>query len=390
MKISEIVKVNLTSASNVSPVSAELNLTAGVIVVVQGPGSTDVTWKLPSELLATGVEFTGKNALGRLVATYSNNGGVNLLVKRLFTEDLGSSASIAIEVVAAVNSDDRHTALPTNVINVMLIDEAGVVTSSLLTIASGFKNTSRPEEEKILMINTTSVPTGLGEVDNILINYYDRKAEGGSPAQNNYEVALAAAYVSKINYASDIIRGFEYTPFQGYDPNLNNLNIANSLPSPDVNGGTYSNIITYLIGRYLVIGGIMTNGANYLAKYFSIVLTQKITNTLAQLVVSKLKFQNTTYSAISNTLTEVLDVFAKNQLLDFEYTSPIDYSVTIDDVAHSTVRQGDMFTEGYRVFTLPPSQSDLANKQYSGVYVYIAIGNQIRTINISGLVLGGV
>ena len=388
MKISEIVKVILTSDSTNPPVSSELNLTAGVIVVIDGPGVTDLTWKTAAELLPAGVSFTNKSAFESLVNTYANNGGMNLVVKRIFDEDL-SEASVAAEIIAAVNGNASHAAVETEVINIMLIDESNLVSGSLQTIANGIKNTAHPEEEKILMVNRASVPSGIS-VDNVFVNYYQTKADGGVPAQNNYEAALAAAYVSRINYGSDIIKGFEYTPFQGYNPTLENLNIANSLPNPENYGGTYANIITYLVGRYLAIGGVMANGSNFLSKYFSIVLTQKVTKTLTQLVVNKLKFQNTTYSAIANTLTEMLDVFTRNDLLDTEYVAVDNHIVTIDNVAYTTINAGDTFTEGYRVFTLPPSESDLANKVYSGVYVYLAIGNQIRTINVSGLVLGGV
>lgn len=388
MKISEIVKVVLTSDSTNPPTSSELNLTAGVIIVIDGPGVTDLTWKTAAELLPAGVSFTNKAAFESLVNTYANNGGINLVVKRIFDEDL-SEASVAAEVVAAINGNAEHTAVETEVINIMLIDESNLVSGSLQTIANGIKNAAHPEEEKILMVNRSTVPSGI-VLDNVFINYYQTKADGGVPAQNNYEVALAAAYVSRINYASDIVKGFEYTPFQGYNPTLENLNIANALPNPESYSGTHANIITYLVGRYLAIGGVMTDGSNFLTKYFSIVLTQKVTKTLTQLVVNKLKFQNTTYSAIANTITEMLDVFTKNDLLDTEYVATNDHIVTIDNVAYPTVSAGDIFTEGYRVFTLPPSESDLANKVYSGVYVYVAIGNQIRTINVSGLVLGGV
>jgi len=389
MKISEIVKVNLTSDSTNPPTSTELNLAAGVIVVIDGPGVTDLEWKTAAELLAPGVTFTNKSTLERLVTAYSNNGGVNIVVKRIFDENLTES-SVAAEVVASINGNTSHSSVAMEVINIMLVDESGLVSGSLITIAQGIKNTAHPEEEKLLLINRNTIPSGLAVVDNIFLNYYQTKAEGGSPAQNNYEVALAAAYVSQINYANDIIKGFEYTPFQGYSATLENLNIAKALPNPEANGGTHANIMTYLVGRYMAIGGVMTNGSNFLTKYFSIVLTQKVTKTLTQLVVNKLKFQNTTYSAIANTLTEMLDVFARNTLLDTEYVAINNHLVTIDNVVYSTVAEGDIFTEGYRVFTLPPSEADLANKVYSGVYVYIAIGNQIRTINVSGLVLGGV
>lgn len=390
MKISEIVKVNLTSESVDSPISTNLNLTAGVVVITDGAGTTDLKWLTAAEVIA-GVAFTNKAAFERLVATYSNNGGVNLVVKRIFSGDLSESSNAA-EVIAAINGSDVHTAVDIEVINIMLVDEESLITSSLEAIAQGVKNTTAPEEEKIIMVNltTAAIPQTLGAIDNIFLNAYAVQADGSAVAQNNYEVALAAAYVSKINYENDVIKGFDYTSFQGYNSSLENLNIANSVPLAENNGGTYSNIITYLVGRYLAIGNVMTNGSNFLSRYFAIVMTQKITKALTTLVVNKLKFSNSTYASISNTLTILLDVFTNNGLLDTEYVVETDYSVTIDNVSYATIKAGDTFTEGYRVFTLPPSQADLAGKTYSGVYVYIAIGTQIVTINVNGLTLGGI
>lgn len=397
MKISDIVKVNLaTSSTSTGVVSADdLNNTAGVLIVINDSGTTDTTWQTASSLLAASVTFNAKAAFTRLVNTYSNNGGVNLVAKRIYVQSLTES-TLTDEMVAAINGGQQHVAVATEVINIMVIDESDSSLSLIGTIAEEVQNSSAPEEEKILMLNLTGSYSSLGlsDIDNVFINYYDQKANGEAASQNNYEVALAAAYVSKIDYESDIIKGFEYTPFFGYVEASNNLNIAQSLPDPQANGDIYVNIITYLVDRYLTIGGVMTNGSTYLAKYFSIVLTQKITKELARLVINKVKFENATYSSISNSLTILLDTFARNGLLDQEFKADVERKVIINemagDVTYQTVSVGEIFTEGYKVFTFPPSQFDLANKTYSGVYTYIAIGSQIREINVSGLLVGGV
>lgn len=397
MKISEIVNVNLSTSPLASGIitAESLNNTAGVLIVMNELGTSDTKWQTSAALLAVGVSFTAKNAFERLVTTYSNNGGVNLVAKRIYSQTL-TEDTIVNEMIAAINGGTSHEAVATNIINIMIIDESNVVLSSIGTIAQAVQNTSSPEEEKILMLNLSSSYSsfGLSNINNVFINWYDRKPDGTAPTQNNYEVALAAAYVSRINYTDDIIKGFEYTPFYGYVASSNNLNIAAAVPNPESNGGIYVNIITYLVDRYLTIGGVMTNGSNFMARYFEIVLTQKITTELARLVISKIKFENTTYSAISNSLTALLDVFAKNQLLDMEYISDVNKTVVINEmsgnVTYQTVSVGEVFTEGYKVFTLPPSQYDVENKTYSGVYTYIAIGNQIHEINVNGLLLGGI
>lgn len=397
MKISDIVKVNLATSSTSTGVvsAADLNNTAGVLIVMNETGTADTTWQTASSLLAAGVDFTAKAAFTRLVNAYSNNGGVNLVAKRIYVQSL-TEDTLTLEMIAAINGGEEHVAVATDVINIMVIDESGSSLSLIGTIAEAVQNSSAPEEEKILMLNLTGdySSLGLSDVDNVFINYYDQRANGAAASQNNYEVALAAAYVSKIDYESDIIKGFEYTPFFGYVEASNNLNIAETLPSPQDNGDIYVNMVTFLVDRYLTIGGVMTNGSSYLAKYFSIVLTQKITRELARLVINKVKFENATYSSISNSLTILLDVFARNGLLDQEYKADVERKIVINelsgDVTYQTISPGEVFTQGYKVFTFPPSQFDLANKTYSGVYTYIAIGSQIREINVSGLLVGGV
>lgn len=396
MKISNIVEVNLENTPSVSGLSNSLNTTAGVLVVIDAAGANDTVWVPVANLLATSNTWpgttagaAGKAALGRLAKTFSNNGGLNLVAKRIYAD---SDPNLLDTIEEAIKGGATHTAIDEKVINIMLIDEDNQTTGFIGALAEKLQSKNSPNEEKILMLNTTvaAIPSLPPEVDNVFINVYDQKAEGGAPDVNNYEVALAAAYVSKIDYERNQIKGFEYTPFLGYVSAENNLNIASEMP----NHATKVNFITPLVNRYLAIGGIMNNGTNYITKYFSIVLNQKITAALAELVVNKLKFENATYSSITNTLTIVLDVFARNGLLDLEFVADVERQVMISepagDTLYRTVERGEIFTEGYKVFTLPPSVTDLANKTYSGVYVYVAIGNQIRTINVNGLVLGGV
>ena len=399
MKISEIVSVTLNTSEVFSgTVSADnLNNTAGVLIIIDGTGTSDTEWKTATTLLAQNFDTDSKAAFQRLVNTYSNNGGVNLVAKRIYADSL-TEATLSAELIAAINGSDEHIKVDSKVINIMIVDEDGLSFSTIATTAQGVQNASSPEEEKIIMLNLSNAITysgfGLSEIDNVFINYYDQRPTGAAAAQNNYEVALAAAYVSKINYSSDIVKGFEYTPFVGYQESSNNLNIVQNLPAVASNGNIYVNAITYLVNRYLAIGGVMTNGNNFIGKYFSIVLTQQITNELARLVISKLRFENATYSAISNNITALLDVFATNKLLDLEYISAIERNVVINemsgDITYKTVGVGETFTQGYKVFTFPPSQADLANKTYSGVYIYIAIASQIHEISINGLLLGGI
>src|SRR5690554_256763 len=158
-----------------------------------------------------------------------------------------------------------------DVINILVIDEAGnVILPTISTVASELVNSSAPEEKKMLYLNVTRTQlgnlSGISTLDNVVVNVYSQKAEGGVPTTNNYEVAMIPAYFSKIKYNSDIIQGLEYTEFVGYDTiNKNNLNVEKDLPdSPNAK----VNIITPLINRYLLKEAVTANGDSILGRYF--------------------------------------------------------------------------------------------------------------------------
>lgn len=406
MKISDIVTVNMNKASNATFTNnTSSNSTAAIIALIlrdsnNAGKSDDLIWR----------SYRADEVSPEVVKAanvYFNNGGRELLVKELYYET--AEEMVDSKIRDAIRGSDSHTGLRLDVINVMLVGNDALIIGQAAAIMSKINAATeenvdgevvkRPEEEKIILINIKKElmfvegESGLTpiafdkELDNLFINIYEDRASGSGAIENNYEMALAAAYMSKINYGADTIRGFEYTVMNGQ---ITNINTAKQL----IKGSTRTNMIAELAGRYLAIGAQMVNGDNFLGKYFTIVLTQRITSALAELTISKLNFENRSYALITSALNATMDVFRTNQLLNTEFVVEKDVFVNIETAsgteAQLTIEKGEVLEAGYKVFTLLPSTSDLRTKTYSGAHIYFAINNQIRKMNVSGLVLGGI
>jgi hypothetical protein len=397
MKISDLITVDMTNRVESAALQNNFsNPTAAVIFLTSAVGERDKEWRPIHEYAGKKDGDTGDLLypdLDRLSSVFFNNGGINMVVKRLPMENLTGPADVIGKMInGSSDTEEEDEALKDDIINIILAGETApgpaVLANAVAEKVDGTNN-----QERLVLVNIKS--DELKEItpaDNLYVNVYDTKASDGKPADaNNYEVALTAAYVSKINYRNSIIKGLEYTIFNG---SKDSLNVMRNVPELNPQFGV--NIITELVNRYMIIGGVTASagrGTPYIAKYFSIVLAQRIKNTLAALLINKLNFENTTYSKISNALTAELDLFINNKLLDTEFEVQEDETVVIETAAgkniYHTIKQGERLNDGYKVFTLPPSLKDLANKTYSGIYIYYAINNQIRTVHVNGLVLGG-
>lgn len=397
MKISDLITVDMTNRVESAALQNNFsNPTVAVIFLTSAAGERDKEWQPIHEYAGKKDEDTGALLypdLDRLSSVFFNNGGINIVVKRLPMENLTGPADVIGKMINGFSdTEGEDEALKDDIINIILAGETApgpaVLANAVAEKVDGTKN-----QERLVLVNIKS--DELKEItpaDNLYVNVYDTKASDGKPADaNNYEVALTAAYVSKINYRNSIIKGLEYTIFNG---SKDSLNVMRNVPELNPLFGV--NIITELVNRYMIIGGVTASagrGTPYIAKYFSIVLAQRIKNTLAALLINKLNFENTTYSKISNALTAELDLFINNKLLDTEFEVQEDETVVIETAAgnniYHTIKQGERLNDGYKVFTLPPSLKDLKDKTYSGIYIYYAINNQIRTVHVNGLVLGG-
>lgn len=394
MKSSDIVTVNIAHEAPILATGSQMNPTAAVIYIHKMINddtmpSSDVTWLSIADIKALEKNgYLGDDTVGRVISSYQSNGGYNLLIKRLyFPKSTSDADDYTNGVKNAVQGLSGHTGLPEDVINIQLAwnEESSGANPSVSAIAKLFESggdTFLPyEDAKIIFVSANSLPA------NMIINkniFYHYNPVASGVYVNQFESAAAMAYLSKINYRNDIIKDYEYTNWLG---NINNVNIVDEKPSM-TNG--HVNFFTNLIGRTVLIGGVMTNGTRLLTHYFTIVIGQRVTSNLIALTLDKINFVDTTYSTIYNVITIELDIFAKNGLLDQTFIAKEDKFEFRDDERYVLLEKDEQLLYGYKVNVLPPTQHDLANRLYTGTYIHLAINNQIRTLGITGLVLGGV
>lgn len=387
MKISDIVTLKIEKAVSYTSNVSEMNNTGAILflhTLESGEtGTTDAEW-LPSDGLEE--TYIGKTEIDRAINTYTLNGGISLVVKRLYlpsgTDDLETLDEINKAVYGGTGiTSASHKALTNDIKNIQLVwIEAPSV--GIASIASGLVKTSSPEETKLLFVTAKTNPTGLIFTPNVFYHYIGNSGE----VTNYFESIAAMAYLSKINYKLDSIRGYEYTLWGDGD---RNVNLLNSIDSSTVEVGGSVNYFSKTAGLNILIGGVMTNGDRLISYYFGLILTDRISQILARLTIEKLKFDQSTFTYLYNILTIELDKFADNGLLDRSFRSTDTKLIFRDGIRYMLCDKNQLLINGYIVKTLPPTQVDLSTRNYSGLYILYAIANQIRTLEIQGIVLGG-
>lgn len=378
MKISDIVKVDINSTLAYSANSAEMNSTAAVLYVSDETGTSDTDW-VDYEDLVSG--YNGETQIERVGATYFANGGVSLLVKRIYKAGAGTSTSDWEDAIFANATNSTQTALPVSVKNIQLVWPDAESAPNIFAIAQASVFTSNPDQDKILFVTAQTPPQNLLNTPNVFWHYAD-----STSFVNYYESAAAMAYLSKINYSDDIIRDYEYTVWGGGASLVNKIE---ELDSATVEASGKVNYFTTLANRTVLIGGVMTNGTRLVTHYFEQILTERITNLLGLLTIQKLNFDQSTYSYLYNVLTIELDKFADNGLLNQSFVVPQQRVIFRDDVRYVLAQAGQIMEFGYIVRILPPTANDLSTRNYTGIYILLAFANQIKTIEVTGLVLGG-
>lgn len=377
MKISDIVKVDINSTLAYSANSAEMNSTAAVLYVSDESGTSDTDW-VDYQDLVTG--YNGEAQIERVGATYFANGGVSLLVKRIYKNSAGTSTDDWTDAIFANAVGSTQTALPVSVKNIQLVWPEAESAPNIRAIAQASVFTSNPDQDKILFVTSNAAPTSLLDIPNVFWHYAT-----ASSFVNYYESAAAMAYLSKINYSDDTIRDYEYTVWGGGASAVNKIEDLDS----NVEASGKVNYFTTLANRTVLIGGVMTNGTRLVTHYFEQILTERITNLLGLLTIQKLNFDQSTYSYLYNVLTIELDKFADNGLLNQSFEVPEQRIIFRDDVRYVLAQAGQIMEFGYIVRVLPPTANDLSTRNYTGIYILLAFANQIKTIEVTGLVLGG-
>lgn len=384
MKISDIVTINIESTLPYQSNASQMNEVGAIIYVGADSGSdtTDATW-VSADNLGTG--YTGETSINRAITTFEANGGISLVVKRIYFD--GETAAQQVDELAkAVYGGEgilevAHTALGTSVKNIQLVFDT-TPSFTFNSLATELVDSEAPENTKILFVTSTVKPSGLTLSQNIFFHYISASA-----SVNYFESIAAMAYLSKINYGLDQIKDYEYTQWAG---DISKVNLIDSIDSTTIEAGGKVSYFTTVAGLNVLIGGRLTNNVRLISYYFELILADRISNLLARLTLQKLKFNQGTYSYLYNALTVELDRFANNGLLNTAFVSTEDKIVFRDSVRHILVQNGDRLALGYIVKTLPPTANDIATKNYTGIYILYAIADQIRTLDVSGIVLGGI
>ena len=310
MKISDVVKVNIENITSFEPNSDQMNSIAAVLFVhkldgVAEVGVTDIDWVSFDQLDPTNVGYIGDDVIGRIESTYRVNGGVSLVCKRIYLASGVSDNDALAEIIEAINGGTTHTKLNSAIKNIQLAWDNSY-TPTIGSLADAFVDEAAPENTKILFVTSNATPAALSSKSNVFYHY----STATGTFINYYESAAAMAYLSKINYLSDEIKDYEYTEWLGSE---SEINIVETKPSEDQ--GKIS-IFTEIANRKIISGGYMTNGVRLITYYFELILSDRIAITLALLTLDKLKFNNSTYSALYNAITIELDVFGDNGIFD--------------------------------------------------------------------------
>ena len=383
MKSSDFVKINMFNDPVNLGMNANLNNTCAIIYVhkssTEDPASTtDTIWQ---ETLSN--DYQGKTLIDIATNTFITNGGIKLVYKRFYFGSEETDADIVTAILQGIRGEEGQEKLNKAIINIQVIEEG--LNLLIAPLAQGLLSNDNIEDRKILFVTSNSIPTGLSSIDNVFYQYYDTKAVTGGVLINNYESASAMAYLSRIDYYNELIKDYEFTDWLG---SLNNLNIVNELPT--IADGTAVNVYANMIGRYFIVGGLLTSNIRLITYYFEIIITQKLTDSLMLLLLSKISFNNNTYAAIYNRITILLDMFTANGLLDSSFVSPLERFIYRDNVKNVLLEKDEILINGYKANILPATQEELRTREYKGIYIYIAIDNQIRKIEVNGLAIGGV
>lgn len=402
MKITDIVKVTISSEVPISSRSF-LNREAVACIILQNSVTdldTDTEWKSYEDAVTSGFspadpqldDFNNKvkKEIDAWASTFTAHGGsVTQAVFKRIKIATPATDDIVTAVAEAVRGNDSHEALATNIIQVQLMWEHGGALDSRLDedmirgIALNLNGGAEVVERKILFVTMPSTPVNITSSTNLAWHQTNIPISGNQV----YESALTMAYLSSFIFDSrQVINDVEYTAWNGAP-----VSTVDDL-APGVGG--YSALTSIKLSgnqEYTVmVGGLVGSGERILTAYFVVVITQLCTDALAQLVLGKIKYSQAMFGIIYSTIADIMDKFTSNQLLESNFPSPITRVVNRDGANFWTIKEGEKLPYGYKLVTLPITQADRAARTYSGAILYIALGQQLKTIELRGLMIGGI
>lgn len=377
-KATDYVKVNMIKEESLGVFDVRTNPTSAVIYVnVEYEKDQAPDWA-KSELIGWSNKITDEDPdkLLAVYTAYKRSGGPSLINSRITIRKVSENTVIESEDKLAVEEfiEEAINSLDDDVINVQIIHD-GLYTinqSNIDTIAGFNKN-------KIIFITSSHAPGGLSNTENVFYHMYD-------PGDvNKYESAMAMAYLSKTNFIEDKIRDYEFTEWKGP---ATDINLLTTKLEEDIEKQV--NYFARVGKRNIIINGVMTNGVRLITAYYERVIKTKLTEAMFDLLVSKVNFVSENYNKIYNTAISVLAPFVTNELLNTEFVVHEDYEIQREGRVVRMLTKGERLNEGYKLHVLPATKAEMESRSYKGIYLYLAINNQIREITIEGSIIGGV
>ena len=229
------------------------------------------------------------------------------------------------------------------------------------------------------------ITEGINQKIFLVMDTIEQKLEGVvevySSASNTLVTAPMAAYYTQIDITNpSTIKDYCFTVVK--DDTAGDLNLETE-DSFNSNTGLVANInyIAYLAGAYRNIGGDDTAGIDITNTFMKIVLQQVLTNTLMNLLVSKIKLDSSGIIAVKNATAKVMTQFVNNGYISTEKAWP-DEDLYIDN--ELVAEKDTPLIDGYKIHVSPITQDDIKNHQIPTVYIVYGDQVGVRKITISG------
>ena len=346
----------------------DINIQKHVDAVIKGTRDTTVlftsygakgTVNVVSNIEAVNALYKGKASTDNLIAyatIYFNHSGCKLAI---------------YEGYATVTKDDL-TNLPDEYICVASVDSTY---SQLEELANQMNDDSTiyGVKEKIIFARN-AVITDATSVKNFAVKYSE---------VTGAEMTMAA-YLSKIDtHAVDTVYDYAFTQEKIAASNIDNAQFDTLMTN------NY-NVDVYLANATRVCGGNCKDGADLTNNFVRIVLHQTLTDTLIQLLTTKLKSNDglgKIYTAIAREMSYYLNC---GYLTTDKIWTDDTLTIVRNDRAYTIIEQGTALINGYTVTILPMSSlTDDEKAQHKAPLIYLIIADQygIRKITINGEVI---
>lgn len=198
---------------------------------------------------------------------------------------------------------------------------------------------------------------------------------------------LAAAYLSKVRITdASTIQDYAFTieNVKAYFPNsvIDDNDTGVALTS------AHLNFDTELVNAIRNYPGDMIDGVDMMNYYIKIILTQDLTESIINLLASKIKFNQTGINRLNNAISQTMNTYITNGYLNTDYIwTEDDLYYSFNGVDYLVCSRNSPLVKGYKCVILPISSLTAAQKEshvLPPVYLLLADQTGIRMIVITG------